>query len=220
MRRMIGAWIAIVALWGMAGTATAGDWTGSIQGGGSLPSGDYAGVDKGDAGSGWALGGSLDYGLNRSWAIGFDGSLGQNTRGASGEVTSLGSGVTLTVDDDKFKTWQAGTHAKYFFPVPDRMPVKWYGLVGAGFYGFTEDRTETVASGATSTTTSFKGTDKRAGVRLGLGGLWWASPKVGIHAGVDYNVAFLDKDQSPYSSLQYMGVHVGLTFTIPSNASQ
>ena len=220
MRRMIGALIALLALWAMTGTAAAESWTGSIHGGASLPSGDYASVDKGDASTGWAIGGALDYGWKENLAIGFDGSWGQNTRGTDGQVTILGAGATSTVDQDEFKTWEIGGHAQYFFPVASSMPVKWYGLMGAGLYGFDQNQTVTVASGGTSTTTSFKGTDKRAGMRLGLGGLWWANPKVGVHAGVDYNIAFMDKDSSPYSSLSYMGAHVGLTFSIPSNAHQ
>ena len=34
--------------------------------------------------------------------------------------------------------------------------------------------------------------------------------------GVDYNIAFLSKSQSPYSMLSYLGGHVGVTFQIPS----
>jgi hypothetical protein len=220
MRRMISAWIAVVALWAITGTASAASWSGSIQGGASLPSGDFGSSDKVDAGAGWQLGGAVDYQWTQDWAFGVDGSYGQNTSGAEGNVYDLGGGDTQSIDKDSFHTWSIGGHAKYFFPTSSTMPVKWYGLVGAGLYGFTNEVTTTTTLGGTPTTQEFTGTDKRAGMKVGLGGVWWANPKVGIHGGVDYNMAFFDKDESPYSSLQYMGAHLGLTFDIPSSGSK
>jgi hypothetical protein len=218
MRRMISAWIATMAISGLAGTAFAASWTGSIEGGASLPSGDFGSTDKINAAAGWALGGSLDYHLRNDWALGLDGSYGQNKGDAEGSVTDLGGGDTQTIDKDSFDTWSIGGHARYFFPTASTMPVQWYGLLGAGIYGFNEDATVTTVVGGTPSSTSFKGADKRLGMMFGLGGVWWANPKVGVHGGMDYNVAFLDKDESPYSSLSYLGAHVGVTFQIPSSS--
>jgi hypothetical protein len=217
MRRMTIALLAFCALGAMMGTASAETWTGSIQGGASIPSGDFGSSEAADAGAGWSLGGSVDYHWKDGWAFGVDGSYGQNQGGTEGAVTDLGSGNTLTIDKDSFNTWSLGGHAKYFFPTAATMPVKWYGLVGAGIYGFTNDVEATRVIGGNSVTLESSRSDKRIGTKLGLGGLWWANPQVGVHGGIDYNLAFMDKDESPYSSLSYMGAHVGVTFNIPTN---
>ncbi len=216
MRRMIYGLVAVLVLWALPQMAAAEDWTISVHGGASVPTGDFASKDKADAQTGWAVGGSIDYPWKDVWAFGVDGSWNQNANGAEGETTDLGGGTTSSLDEDKFKTWQIGAHAKYFFPTSSQMPVKWYGMIGAGLYGFTEDVTETFTTGGTSTTTTTKATDKRAGMKLGLGGTWWANAQVGVNMGLDYNVAFLDKDSSPFSSLQYVGAYAGMTFKFPT----
>ena len=215
MRWMICTLVTLFALSTLAQMAIAEGWTVSVQGGTSVPTGDFADKEKADAQTGWAVGGSVDYLWNEMWAFGVDGSWNQNTQGAEGQVVDLGGGSTRSLDEAKFKTWQVGAHAKYFFPTSAQMPVKWYGLAGAGVYAFNEDVSETLTSGGTSSSTSSQLTDKRAGMKLGLGGTWWANPQVGVNVGADYNVAFLDKDVSPFSSLQYLGAYAGVTYSIP-----
>src|SRR5512134_3805441 len=210
MRRTTCGMVALLALWALPAMAEAEKWTVSIQGGASVPSGDFRSEDKANAGTGWSIGASADYAVNASWALGIGGSMGKNTSGFEGTVTDLGGGVTSTVDTDRFSTWQVGGHARYFFPTGNATSVKWYGLAGAGLYGFGEERTETLSSGGSTT---FNGSDKRAGMKLGLGGVWWANPKVGVNGGVDYHIAFLDKDASTSSSLSYAGAYLGLTFS-------
>jgi hypothetical protein len=221
MRRMISAWVAVIAVLSLTGTAFAAKkWTGSVEGGMALPSGDFGSSDKVDASAGWNLGGSVDYQYRDDLAFGLDGSFGQNKGGLQGTTTDLGGGDTQTIDKDQFNTWNFGGHARYFFPMASSMPVKWYGLIGAGLYGFNENATVTSVVSGVSSSTDFKGSDKRAGMKFGLGGIYWTNPKLGFNGGLDYNVAFLDKDQSPYSSLSYLGAHVGVTFDIPSGSDQ
>jgi hypothetical protein len=221
MRRMISAWVAVIAVLCLTGTAFAAKkWTGSVEGGMALPSGDYGSSDKADASAGWNLGGTVDYQYRDDLAFGLDGSLGQNKGGLQGTTTDLGGGDTQTLDKDQYNTWNFGVHARYFFPMASSMPVKWYGLVGGSLYGFNQNSTVTSVIGGVSSSADYKLTDKRAGMKFGLGGVYWTSPKLGFNAGLDYNVAFLDKDQSPYSSMAYMGAHVGVTFDIPSSTDQ
>ena len=215
MRRTTCGMVALLALWALPAMAAAENWTVSVQGGASVPSGDYGSEDKANADAGWSMGASADYAWNDSWAFGIDGSWGNNVHGTEGLVTDLGAGVTSTIDKARFGTWQVGGHARYLIPTGTAAPVKWYGIVGAGFYGFGLDVTETVSSGGSPTSTTLSSSDKRAGMKLGLGGLWWANPKVGVNAGVDYHLAFLDKDESSFSSLSYAGAYIGLTFAIP-----
>lgn len=217
MRRTTCGWIALLALCALPAMAAAEGWTVSVQGGASVPSGDFGSEEKLNAETGWSIGAAGDYTWNATWAFGFDGSWSQNANGIEGQVTDLGGGSTSTIDQARFGTWQVGAHARYFIPTGATSQVKWYGIVGAGLYGFGGDLTETVASGSSSTTTTLKMTDKRAGMKLGLGGLWWVNPQLGVNAGIDYHVAFLDKDQSPFSSLPFMGAYLGLTFNIPKS---
>jgi outer membrane protein with beta-barrel domain len=152
MRRMISAWIAAIAVVGLAGTAFAAQkWTGSIDAGASLPSGDYGSTTKADANAGWAIGGSADYYWRSDVALGLDGSYGQNKNGVEGTVYDLGGGDTQTIDKASYTTWSFGGHAKYFFPTAATMPVKWYGLLGAGIYGFNPDIEMTTVTGGVST---------------------------------------------------------------------
>lgn len=217
MRRMISAWIAVIAIMGLAGTAFAAKWTGSIDAGGTLPSGDFGSSDKANAGAGWSIGGSADYFWRDDVAIGLDGAYGQNKNAAEGTVMDLGGGDTQTIDKASYSTWSFGGHAKYFFPLASTMPVRWFGLLGGDIYGFNPDVETTTVTGGVSSSSTYKATDKRAGMKLGLGGEWWANPQVGVTGGVDYNMAFLSKSESPYSSFSYLGGHVGVVFNIPSS---
>ena len=218
MKRVGFGCLALLALAGVPSLAAAAGWTVSVVGGASVPAGDFADEKKANAQTGWAIGGSGEYVWNDMWSIGVDGSWNQNSSAAEGETVAI-SGGSLKLDQDTFKTWQVGAHAKYFFQLGWQTPVKWYGVMGAGLYGFTESRTEITTLGASTTTRSSDTHDKRAGIQLGLGGTWWANPKVGIDGGVGYHVAFLDKDQSSASSLQYASVHAGVTFKIPAASS-
>src|SRR5438132_10225353 len=117
MRRMVSAWIALVAILAIMGTASAASWTGEITGGASLPSGDFGSTNKGDANAGWSIGGAADYHWTNDVAFGLDGSYGQNKNGAQGTVFDLGGGDSQTIDKASYTTWSAGGHAKYFFPI-------------------------------------------------------------------------------------------------------
>jgi hypothetical protein len=212
MRRTMCGVVALLALCALPAVAAANGWTLSVQGGASVPSGDFRSETKANAQTGWSIGGAADYSINPSWALGIDGSWGKNTDGAEGQSTDLGGGVTSTLEKSQYSTWQAGAHARYYLPTGNANSVKWYGILGGGLYGFGKDVTTTVSSGGS---TSVSSSDKRAGMKLGLGGVWWANPRVGINGGVDYNIAFLDKDNSGFSSLSYAGAYMGLTFGLP-----
>ena len=207
MRRMICGVLVLLALFAAPHqSAAAGSWNATVSGGASVPTGDFGDKAKGYAQAGWSIGGSMDYMYTDQWAFGGDGSWNSNSSGNEGAVFS-GS----TLEKDKFSVWQLGAHAKYFFPMAAQAPVKWYGLMGASLYGFKNDQTWNTGG----TTTESSSSDKRAGTKLGLGGTYWQNSQVGWDFGADYNLAFLDKDQSSSSSLSYLGLHAGVTFNIP-----
>jgi hypothetical protein len=193
------------------------DWTISVHGGASVPTGDFAAANKGDAQAGWQVGGTMDYLWSERWAFGVDGGWNQNAHGAEGAVFDLGGGNTRTVDRDRLTTWQFGAHAACFLPTRPSLPVKWYAQAGGGLYGLTEKVTETVQIGGTATTLERTVPDKRGGLMFGLGGTWWANTQVGISAGLDYHVAFFDRDRSRSATLSYGVIHAGVTFIAPKS---
>ena len=216
MRRMVLLLVPLAVGW-MPMTASAGHWSISVQGGAVVPTGDFADKSKADAQLGWQIGGSYDYHWTDIWTFGLDGGLNQNAHGAEGTVFDLGNGDTRSLDEDRFTTWQFGAHTRYTFPTT-ATPMRWHAQAGGSFYGLTENYTETMTLGGVTSTRSGSLTDKRAGLKFGLGGTWWTNPQVGIQAGLDYNIAFFDKDQTE-STISYAGVHAGLIFKIPDTAS-
>lgn len=193
------------------------DWTISLHGGASVPTGDFAAAGKNDAEAGWQIGGTMDYRWSEQWAFGLDGGWSQNAQATEGAVFALGGGDTRSINRDRFSTWQIGTHAAYFLPARASMPIKWYAQGGGGLYGLTEKVAETVTIGGTAATNDRRITDKRAGLMLGMGGTWWANTQVGLSAGLDYNVAFFDADESRSATLSYAVIHAGVTFIAPKS---
>ena len=214
MRRMRRLLLVLVILEALPIAARAADWTITAHGGASVPTGDLAEPDKGGARTGWLIGGTMDRLWNDRWSFGFDGAWNQN-EGVEGSVVDLGGGDTRALGRARLTTWQLGAHATYYLPTRASMPVKWYALGGGGLYGLTERITETLTIGGTSTSTEATSTDKRAGLMFGIGGTWWPNAKVGFSAGVDYSIAFFDKDESSSSTLSFAGIHAGLTFSVP-----
>lgn len=215
MRRVAFFLPAFLVLSAMPIAAAEKDWTISVHGGASMPTGDFADKGKGDAQAGWQIGGTMDYRWSERWAFGLDGGWSQNAQGAEATVIDLGGGDTRSLDKDPFSTWQVGTHAAYFLPGRASLPVEWYVQAGGALYGVTENFTETVTIGGASTMTDGSLTDKRAGLMFGIGSTWWANSQIGLSAGLDYNVAFFDRDESSSATLSYAVIHAGVTFVAP-----
>ena len=185
-----------------------------LNGGISLPTGDFGDANLFDAQTGYQIGGGADYMITEKFAVGVDGSFNKNKHGAEGESIDLGGGDTYTLDKDRFTTIQFGAHAKWMFPMQNG-PIGPYALVGLGAYNFKEAWTETFTVGGTATTSSgdYKyGT--RFGGKLGLGAVYKATETIGIGIEGDYNFVSQDKADAGTSSLQYAGIHGGVTFNI------
>lgn len=199
--------------------AAAGHWTIAVNGGAMVPTGDFAAESKNDAQAGWQIGGSYDYHWTDTWTFGLDGGWNQNGNGTEGTVFDLGGGNTRTREEDRFSMWQVGAHARYALPFSAPFLARWHALVGGSLYGLTENVTETTTLSGVSTTSDWTSTDKRAGVKLGLGATWWLNAQVGVVGGLDYNVAFFDRDYAAAATLSYASVHAGLVFKIPDTAT-
>ncbi len=214
--------LALVAL-PIASVASAAGWMVSGFGGATVPTGDFADENKADAQTGWQAGGAVDYLFNDMWTFGVDGSWNQNTHGFEGKtetITDPGSGNTIDVhgDEDRFKTWQVGAHAKYMIPM-EGSPIHPFALLGLGVYNTKEDWTYTVTpvspSGTAFTTSGSEKFDSKFGGKLGLGANWMANEMWGIGVEADYNFISEDKDKTGFDSAQYLGVKGVVSLKIP-----
>ena len=217
--------LALLAL-PLGSMALAAGWSFGVTGGTGIPSGDFADEQKGNAKTGFQVGGNVDYKINDTFAFGLDGSYVQNKHDAEGSTThydDLGeidpelSGVSgdITFDKLKYNTMQIGAHGKYMFPMQNS-PLSPYALIGLGIYNtkLKFEGTATAGSESAPFDDEFK-FDTRFGGKFGLGAIWKASPAIGIGAEVNYNFISEDKDKTGFDSAQYVDVHGGVTFTIP-----
>jgi opacity protein-like surface antigen len=172
--------------------------------------GDFADEDLANAQTGWQIGGAVEYQISDRWAFGIDGSMLQNSNGDEGETFTDG-GVTFTVDEAKFKTWQFGAHANMMFPMSGAF--KPYATAGLGAYNVKTD--VTLSSGGVSRSEESDGETKFGG-KLGLGGAWMFSPTLGLDLQANYNFVSLDEDTDGFSSLQFIGLQAGFKFHIPT----
>jgi outer membrane protein W len=217
--------VAVALLAGVPEARAAGGLMVGVNGGVTIPTGDFGSSDATNglgAKAGPQAGLEVSYMVNDRFAIGVDGSWLSNKLGVEGTVEDLGGGLTLTVNKDKFRLLRFGAHGKYMFPM-EGSPVSPYAVVGAGIYNLKEDYEWTVFDSNTSTSVVF--TDEsassnqigsRPGGKLGFGTTFKATDKVGIDVQVSYNVISLDKAKSGISSAQYIGIQAGVNFNIMS----
>lgn len=205
---------AIVLAAPVAHGASAKSFMINVHGGAGLPMGDFKDENALGAKTGWQFGGGVDYMLTDQLAIGVDGSYGKNKYALEGEPLDAGGGETWTYDPDKFTTRQLGAHAKWMFPT--QSPVSPYALIGLGAYNIKENWTRTIMSGGTVTAVEegIFGTRTRFGGKLGFGATYKATEMVGIGIEGDYNFVSTDKATTGSSSLQYIGLHAGVSFNV------
>lgn len=156
---------------------------------------------------GYQVGGSLDYELSKSFAIGVDGSYNKSKGAFEGQTF-----VTETVEKAEVTMTQFGVHAAYLIPVT--APVHPYVLLGIGAYQakYHEDDNDTV-SGPSSFTIK---DDTHVGGKLGVGARWDVGSMWAIGGEANYNVISADKNKGfGFSSLQYVGISAGLTWKMP-----
>lgn len=186
----------------------AAGWQVGLQGGATVPTGDFADID---AQTGFLLGGLVDYMYNDMWAFGGDASFSRNNHKDVGTTVDLGGGSTYTLDEDKYTVMQFGVHTKYLFPASG--VLKPFGIAGVGMSSFKEEYTETFASpGSPNNTQSYENkTESRFGGKLGVGAIWWMNEMWGFGGEGDYN--YVSEDGG---SLTYFGLRANLMFKIPT----
>jgi opacity protein-like surface antigen len=199
----------------------AGGWTIGVNGGASIPSGDFKDETNGlDAKTGFLAGLEIGYMIKENICVGVDGAMVRNKHGAEGSVEDLGGGSTLTANKDKFNIMRFGAHGKYMFPMAES-PVHPYVVVGGGIYNLKEDYEYTLYDPSGPTTIVF--TDEsdnvdqpgsRPGFKGGLGATFKATDKVNIDVQGTYNFISLDKAKFGFSSVKYIGLQAGVSFNV------
>jgi len=213
VRKMV-VWMGALALvCALPVVAFAGPWTVSAGGGAAIPTGDFGDKDMLDAQTGFQFGGAVDYRVNQMFAVGLDGSWNRNTHGGEGETEDFGGGVTYTLDEGKFNTWQVGAHGMYFIPTGGNIAP--YLMAGVGIYNTKLKWEETFTSGGSTTTDSGEDTtDSRFGFKGGVGGIFTINEMLGIGVEGNYNFITQDSDKVSVDNLQYLGVTAMLVFNL------
>jgi hypothetical protein len=212
---LLGSALLVAALPSM-GTASGISVTG--MGGTIIPTGNFGDENVIGAKVGYQVGGSLDYDLTSMFALGVDGSFNKDKGSLEGVVFDLGGGDFERVDKAQFTTLQAGVHGKYLIPV--RGVFRPYVLLGLGLYrtAYKEDGTTSIGGSTTPYTLEIK-SGKHFGGKLGVGGAWSLNDMWALNGEANYNVITEDKDKNfGVSSLQYVGITVGLTWKMPGSA--
>jgi opacity protein-like surface antigen len=213
--------IAVVALVLAAPVAHAAGWTIGVNGGLTIPTGDFGSDDPNtglDAKSGPQAGIEFGYMVTDKIAVGVDGSWIRNKHGAEGSIEDLGGGLTLTANKDRFKVLRFGAHGKFMFPM-EGSPVRPYVVLGAGIYNLKEDYEYTLDDGVTQTVFTDESDNveqpgSRPGGRIGFGANFKAAENVGIDVQANFNYISIDKDKFGISSAQFIGVQAGVSFNI------
>lgn len=212
MKRRIGLLLALtLALAAPAAYGAPGVMLG-LNGMFSLPMGDFADENLGDAKSGFGGGIDICLKLNDQFMVGVDGNWMQNKHGAEGTVEDLGGGMTLTADKDKFITMSGGVHGKYMFPLSN-VKMAPYALAGVGMYQIKEDYEYTLDDNGTITKFTDEsdnaGSETKVGFKLGAGFLYHVTDKMALTFQGEYNHVPVEG-----SSLQFAAGRVGVALNL------
>lgn len=184
--------------------AAQGDWVIGLNGGTSIPMGDFKDAAK----LGFMGGVGFGYSVSENLIVGVDGSFISN-KGSdllndvlTADATFIeGTPTTVTA---KFTMIQGGPHMKYMFPMAAESSMSPYVVVGLGIYsakGKTESSNSTYA-------VDFP-TESKFGGRGGLGLNYKTSEKVGI--GVEGAFHYINTD---VTSTQFVSLQAGVTINM------
>jgi opacity protein-like surface antigen len=179
-------------------TTSTGNWTFGIQGGASMPTGDYGQV----ASTGWNFGGMADYWMNSQWGLGGD--VAYHANNASKEIND-GLALIDPGSEMKFSTMQFGAHATYLIPTQGGT-MSPYLQGGVGSYNI-----KTKIDGGTLLTG--EATESKFGFNMGAGVDFRATPTVNL--GVNGTYHYISADPS---ALNWFGIEGRVTFKMPTSS--
>jgi len=175
--------------------ASKGNWTFAVQGGASMPTGDFGDV----ASTGFNFGGLADYWMNPQWGFGAD--IAYHANSASDAVkTALA--VTDPGAELKFSTIQYGAHTTYMIPMQSGT-VSPYLQGGVAGYNVKTKIEGGAAPGDVS--------ENKVGFNIGGGADFHATPTVNF--GVNGTYHYISADPS---ALNWFGIEGRVTFKMPT----
>jgi opacity protein-like surface antigen len=176
-----------------------GSWTFGLQGGASMPTGDYGEL----ASTGWNFGGQADYWMNSQWGFGAD--IAYHANSATDDVNTaldlVDPGSEMT-----FSTMQFGVHSTYMIPTQGGTMFP-YLQGGAGSYNVKAK----IDGGALP---AVEDSENKFGFNMGAGVDFRASPTVNL--GVNGTYHYISADPS---ALNWFGVEGRVTFKIPTSSN-
>jgi Outer membrane protein beta-barrel domain len=204
-------WLGAIA---MPIAAHAGRCEFSIQGGTSIPTGDFGDEEQANANAGWMVVGAVDYVFGDAWSLGVDGAYSGNVEGSVGQTIDFGGGDLYTLDKDDFSTLQVGVHGRVL--IPSGSPLKPYALVGVGLSSTKEEFTETFTSGGITTTNSgTHTTGSHFSGKAGIGASWWVNGLWGLGAEADYNYV----NEGADGPITYVGLRGGIAIRLAGSSA-
>jgi outer membrane protein W len=195
--------LALMLVVPQAHAAAKGDWILGLNGGTSIPIGDFKDAAK----LGFLGGVGVGYAVTENVVIGVDGAFVSN-KGSdllNDALTATATFIegTPTTVTGKFTMIQGGAHMKYMFPMASESTMSPYVVVGLGIYN-TKFKTE-------SSNSSYVGdaSESKFGGHGGLGLNYMTSEKVGI--GVEGAFHYINTD---VTSTQYVSLQAGVTINM------
>ena len=182
---------------GTTTTSSTGNWTFGLQGGASMPTGDYGDV----AATGWNFGGQADYWMNSQWGFGADAAYHANS---ASDAVKTALAVSDPGAEMKFSTIQIGAHATYMIPTQGGNMFP-YLQAGAGNYNLKTKIEGGVAPGDAS--------ESKFGFNMGAGVDFRATPTVNL--GVNGTYHYISADPS---ALNWFGIEGRVTFKMPTSS--
>jgi len=179
---------------------TSGNWTFGIQGGASMPTGDF-----GDAAStGWNFGGQADYWMNSQWGFGGDVAYHANSGSDTYNAQLVADPFFGPGTEAKFNTIQYGVHTTYMIPTQGGQMFP-YLQGGMGGYNVKSAIEGGLLPGEVS--------ENKFGFNMGAGVDFHASPTMNL--GVNGTYHYISADPS---ALNWFGIEGRVTFKIPTSS--
>ena len=178
-------------------SSTSGNWTFGLQGGGSMPTGDYGNVAK----TGWNFGGQADYWMNSQWGFGADAAYHANNASDDENAALVADPTFGPGSEEKFSIIQYGVHATYLIPMQGQVAPYLQG--GVAGYNIKDKITGGLAPGDVSS--------NKVGFNIGGGVDFHATSSVNLGVGGTYHYVSTDP-----TALNWSGVQGRVTFKMPT----
>lgn len=181
-------------------SSSTGNWTFGINGGATMPTGDFGDV----AATGWNFGGQVDYWMNPTWSIGADGDYHAGNASSSFNDALIANPLFGPGTQFSWSAFQYGVHATYHIQTQGGQMFP-YLQAGMGGYNMGAKIDGGLLPGSTS--------DNKFGFNIGGGMDFRATPTMNLGLSGTYHYVSTDP-----SSTNWFGIQGRVTFKIPTSS--